>query len=276
MKKNNLTVICIVLSLFITSTFAFVKTVSAEDQLLDEEGNFIDSVTNSVTGEEISVNDYKEILNQIEHDEFPSMDVGYIRTLATDEQVVVIDDDNINENITIPAINSSGGPAPNLLPDPSGTKAVSNYTKFVRESKSSYYGTSKRSSKYLANCGSASATKSASASRTENWSANIGLTGKEIASIKPNLGFTYNRTATYTDTNTIGVKKGHIGWFEFTPRKNKAVGKLRYYNDGFFYKQKNLTFRDPIKDAKTKELDGVDAAKSRAMTASEKKKFCGK
>ncbi|KZR60599.1 hypothetical protein [Pseudobacillus badius] len=268
--SNKVWGICSTLAL---SSLLITNTVSAEGLHLDQYGNKINSIIDRATGEEISFEEYQQMLKDSEGQEI-SVNTNQRSTNAYLEidDTVVITDDNINDTTPIPPYNSTGDIPPILLPNETYPDVGSHTKLFARESKSSYLGAQKRASKPLANCSRTKSEKRVGASRTEGWSANISLTSDELSTIVPNLGFTFNKSATFSESVALGVLPGEIGWVEFAPKKNKAVGKLNYYVDGIKYKTKSVTITSPAK--MNNALDGVDVTKSRDMTATEKGKYC--
>lgn len=279
--KNNKKFITGICSLVLVTSSLIVSPVAAEQRPVDEEGNYINRITDVTTGKEIPYGIYKKMLKDSEMSQelqgnsetFGTMNFS---TFSLEEEPIIVTDNNINDDTVIPPYYSIGESEPILLPSKATQYAGREYyTRFVRDSKSVVNGTKKRASKFIANCSRSNSTKRLSASREESWSTSISLSADELTGIKPGLGFTFNRSAKYEDTTSVTAKPGEIGWVAFTPRKNKAIGTVNYYINGVRFKQQpNVSITSPIKI--NGMLDGIDIAQSRIMTSDEKKQYCGK
>ena len=227
------------------------KSISSADQEDDEV--MFDNYEDAIAGESITPNEPLEV---------------------SDDDVYVIDDENIDSDEIIgesPSTKAEAVPEEGIS-DNVNIQGTSYMKVFKKKSSNRYWGKKKRASKFLPNCSKSSASKSLSASRTENWSTNVSVTTDDLKYIKPTLGYTFSKSETFSDTTTISVKPGHIGWIDFTPLKYKAVGTLTTTFDGAPIARKNITMYTPKR--LNGALDGADVARSRTMTKAEKKRFC--
>ncbi|MCL6611667.1 MAG: hypothetical protein K6T66_09040 [Peptococcaceae bacterium] len=104
-----------------------------------------------------------------------------------------------------------------------------------------------RCSRYAENYTSNTMSYAIQYSKTQGYSVSVSLTTPEFSALKAGVSFTWNNSASVSDTATLYVSPYHRGWWEFDPLMNNSWGVIEHYEGGVLVSEKFVDAYSPKK-----------------------------
>lgn len=106
----------------------------------------------------------------------------------------------------------------------------------------------KRVSSYAENYTSGTVTKAISYATSQGYSLSTNLNSGELTALKSGVSFTWNSSASVSETDTMPISPYHRGWWEHDPLMYKSWGYVKKYNTlGDLLSSKYVTSYSPKK-----------------------------